>query len=86
MTGRMTLLPPKDLRATSRIDHADWNYRPVLGYVQRRRFSLIRRLMGERRFRSLLEIGYGSGIFLPELARHADNLVGIDVHEYRDYV
>ncbi len=36
--------------------------------------------MGERRFESLLEIGYGSGIFMPELAKHAQRLSGIDIH------
>lgn len=31
---------------------------------------------------SILEIGYGSGVFLYELARHARMLVGIDIHSY----
>jgi ubiquinone/menaquinone biosynthesis C-methylase UbiE len=33
-----------------------------------------------------LEIGYGSGIFLPELARHAGELHGIDPHPFSDDV
>jgi SAM-dependent methyltransferase len=31
---------------------------------------------------AVLEIGYGSGVFLYELARHARTLVGVDVHRY----
>jgi ubiquinone/menaquinone biosynthesis C-methylase UbiE len=28
-----------------------------------------------------LEIGYGSGVFMPELAQHCDKLYGVDVHD-----
>jgi ubiquinone/menaquinone biosynthesis C-methylase UbiE len=36
--------------------------------------------------RRLLEIGFGSGIFLPELAERCDELYGIDVHDDVDKV
>jgi SAM-dependent methyltransferase len=29
----------------------------------------------------LLDVGYGSGVFFPELARHAHALAGVDVHD-----
>lgn len=29
----------------------------------------------------MLEIGYGSGVFLPELARRAERLCGVDLHD-----
>jgi ubiquinone/menaquinone biosynthesis C-methylase UbiE len=76
----MKLLPPSLLVPTGPVDHADWNYRPVLGWISRCRFHLVRALLGRRRYRRLLEIGYGSGVFLPELARHCQELQGIDVH------
>jgi ubiquinone/menaquinone biosynthesis C-methylase UbiE len=37
-------------------------------------------LASSPRAERLLEVGYGSGVFAPELARHADNLFGADVH------
>jgi 2-polyprenyl-3-methyl-5-hydroxy-6-metoxy-1,4-benzoquinol methylase len=74
------LLAQHQLLPTGPVDHANWNYLPVIGVIQRLRFRLIARLMGGRRFESLLEIGYGSGIFMPELARHAQRLAGVDIH------
>ncbi|HKI00536.1 MAG TPA: class I SAM-dependent methyltransferase [Thermoanaerobaculia bacterium] len=76
----MQLLPPAALLKTGEVDHADWNYRPLLGAISRRRFKLAVSLLEGRRAGRLLEIGYGSGVFLPELARHCGQLYGIDVH------
>lgn len=75
------LLPRGLLVRTGEVDHADWNYKGLLGWVQQRRFRLVLRLMGTQRFPRLLEVGYGSGVFLPELARHADQVSGVDVHD-----
>jgi ubiquinone/menaquinone biosynthesis C-methylase UbiE len=74
------LLPPAALIRTSDVDHADWNYRALLGRVQRVRFNLVRRLLEGARYARLLEIGYGSGVFMPELSRRSDALYGIDPH------
>ena len=74
------LLAEHLLVATGPVDHGAWNYRPVLGWQQRQRFRLITTLMGDRHFGDLLEIGYGSGIFAPELAKHCDTYAGIDIH------
>lgn len=76
----MKLLPLEALQKTGPVDHADWNYKPVLGWIQRLRFDLVLRLMKSHHYRRILEIGYGSGVFLPELARHCDQLYGVDVH------
>lgn len=76
----LSLLPESALVRTGPVDHADWNYRPLIGTVQRIRFRLICRLLGDRHFDRLLEIGYGSGIFMPELAKRATKLFGIDPH------
>jgi len=76
----LALLPADSLVRTGPVDHADWNYRPMIGYVQRLRFRLIKSLLGTRRFGRLLEIGYGSGVFMPELAKRAEELFGIDPH------
>lgn len=81
----MRLLPRERLIRTSDVDHADWNYDPVLAFVMRRRFALVRRLLADR-VQRLLEIGFGSGIFMPELSAHCDELFGIDVHAHADEV
>jgi ubiquinone/menaquinone biosynthesis C-methylase UbiE len=48
----------------------------------RRRFALVLSLMPENRPRRLLEVGFGSGIFLPELYQRCDEAFGIDIHEH----
>lgn len=76
----MQLLPKERLIRTSDVDHADWNYTPVLSYVMRKRFELVRKLLPAARVDRLLEIGFGSGVFMPELASCCRELYGIDVH------
>jgi SAM-dependent methyltransferase len=77
----LRLLPPEALLKTGEVDHADWNYRPLLGSISRTRFRLVVSLLDEQRSGRLLEVGYGSGVFMPELARFSDELYGIDIHE-----
>jgi ubiquinone/menaquinone biosynthesis C-methylase UbiE len=86
MNGQLHLLPEEALVKTGPVDHADWNFRPVLGAIQRARFRLLVDLFAGRRFDRLLEVGYGSGVFLPELARRSRELHGIDIHREPDRV
>lgn len=74
------LLPKKALVSTSDVDKAEWNFQPLLGPLHRLRWQLVLSLLPQRRFHRLLEIGYGSGVFLPELAQHCDELHAIDQH------
>jgi len=76
----LRLLPRSAVLKTGGVDHADWNYRPILGSISRIRFKLVVSLLEERPARRLLEIGYGSGVFMPALATLCDELYGIDVH------
>jgi ubiquinone/menaquinone biosynthesis C-methylase UbiE len=76
----ISLLPREALLKTGDVDHAAWNYDGLLGFVSRRRFALVRRLLPKGRVHRLLEVGYGSGVFFPELAKHADELYGADIH------
>lgn len=76
-----TLLPPTALVKTSDVDKAEWNFRPLLGLVQRLRFQMILSLLPKQPVGRLLEIGYGSGVFLPELAKRCHELYGIDPHQ-----
>jgi SAM-dependent methyltransferase len=82
----LSLLPEDALLTTSAVDHANWNYRPVLGYIQRLRFQLIRSILRGTRATRLLEIGYGSGVFFPELSKYSDELYGIDPHQFPNEV
>lgn len=77
---RLRLLPKTALVCTSEIDHPDRNYWPLLGSVQRIRFRIMQELLGDAHYDRLLEIGYGSGVFMPELARRCMWLYGIDPH------
>jgi ubiquinone/menaquinone biosynthesis C-methylase UbiE len=86
MIDQLHLLPEEILVRTGPVDHADWNFRPFLGKIQRARFRLLLGLIGGRRFDRLLEVGYGSGVFLPELARRCRALYGVDIHRESDRV
>jgi ubiquinone/menaquinone biosynthesis C-methylase UbiE len=77
---RLELLQLDALIKTGPVDHADWNYKPVLGWIQRQRFRLALSFLPKERAGRVLEIGYGSGVFLPELARHCTELYGVDIH------
>jgi len=81
-----TLLPIEALVKTGDVDHADWNFKGLLGYVSRQRFRMAIELMPPGPNEKLLELGYGSGVFMPELRRHARALYGADVHDRTDDV
>lgn len=77
----LRLLPRDALVKTNELDQADWNFRPILGWVQRLRLRCVASVLESApRASRLLEVGYGSGVFMPQLARTADELYGADVH------
>ncbi len=79
--ARPLLLPSRSIVPKPDADDpVDYYYKPLTGRIYRARLRLAADLLGESRYESLLEVGYGSGIFLPELARRADRLAGIDIH------
>jgi 2-polyprenyl-3-methyl-5-hydroxy-6-metoxy-1,4-benzoquinol methylase len=61
-------------------DPIDYYYKPITGPVYRNRLEMAIKLLGKRKYGALLEVGYGSGILLPELSRHTNRLVAIDMH------
>jgi SAM-dependent methyltransferase len=76
------VLPPRALvPKTAPDDPVDYYYKLPTARIYRARLRLANRLLGDRRFESMLEVGYGSGIFLPDLARRSDQLAAIDVHQ-----
>jgi SAM-dependent methyltransferase len=77
------LLPPRGhLRATGSVDYIDRYYRGVLGLALRERLRWVRAVLPREGCARLLEIGYGSGVFFYEAARHADRVFGVDIHPW----
>jgi 2-polyprenyl-3-methyl-5-hydroxy-6-metoxy-1,4-benzoquinol methylase len=74
-------LPPRRLVSKPDPDDpVDYYYRPLTAPLYRARLRDALALLGSGPFESLLDVGYGSGVFLPELARRTRRLVGVDVH------
>lgn len=44
------------------------------------RLKMVPKLIGDDKHTNLLDAGFGSGIFLPELAKRCKRLVGVDLH------
>jgi 2-polyprenyl-3-methyl-5-hydroxy-6-metoxy-1,4-benzoquinol methylase len=77
-------LPPRELVSKPDPDDPiDYYYRPFTAPLYRARLRDALSLLGAGPFDALLDVGYGSGVFLPELAQRTKRLVGIDVHEGR---
>lgn len=64
----------------NRDDPVIYYYLPFFRRVFRRRLEVAAELLGDRRFERLVEIGYGSGIFLLELATRCRELYATDIH------
>lgn len=84
--GGRPLLPAEELIKTGPVDEAAWNYRPLLGWISRRRFALILSLLPRLPVERLLEVGYGSGVFMPSLAAYCRELHGLDIHTSNEQV
>ncbi len=81
------ILPERRLlKKTAAVDYYDWYYMFPIGMVMRYRLKKIVQLMGDETYQNLLELGTGSGIFLPELSRHCKNLFAIDIHGMSDHM
>jgi len=72
-------LPPRGtLAPNSDVDPLKYYYLPVVGRIFRARIDVGLGLL-DGRFRRLLEVGFGSGLLLPTLARIADAVDGVDL-------
>jgi SAM-dependent methyltransferase len=75
---RFVLPPAGALLPNSDVDPLPYYYRPVIGRLFAARLEAGLALL-PRRVPRLLEIGYGSGLLMPTLARLADELYGLDL-------
>ena len=81
------IYPDKEFLATTgAVDYYQWNYKFPIKYIQRYRFSRIIKLLGPGYYSTLLEAGTGSGIFIPELSRHAQKMYACDIHTKFDHL
>jgi ubiquinone/menaquinone biosynthesis C-methylase UbiE len=81
------LIPDKNLLSkTGAVDYFYWNYKFPIKYIQLYRFKRIVKLLGEKKYPVLLEAGTGSGIFMPELAKHCNSIYACDIHSNFDHV
>jgi SAM-dependent methyltransferase len=54
------------------------------GWFYQHRLRMIATLMNELQVGNLLDVGFGSGIFIKELLKYADRVTGIDIHSSFD--
>jgi ubiquinone/menaquinone biosynthesis C-methylase UbiE len=81
------LLPEKELlQKTGSVDYYDWNYKFPIDVIQKYRFKRIVKLLGKRKYSTLLEVGTGSGIFLPELSKYCSKLYACDIHDSYEHI
>lgn len=83
---QMQLAPRQLLTKTNDEDPLNYYYHWLTGPFYRKRLELAVDMLGDRRYDSLLEIGFGSGILLPELARRSTKLYGVETHDEIDAV
>lgn len=76
----------RELPRTGPTDPIEFYRRPLVGRLFRRRIDLGLALLGDRRFGSALEIGYGAGAVLSALASVVDDLHGIDLDADADAI
>ncbi len=83
---RLTLPPRALVTKPDADDPIDYYYRFFTAPLYRARLRDALIALGQGPFESLLDVGYGSGVFLPELALRTNRLVGVDVHAGLDGV
>lgn len=80
-------LPNKNnIYKTGDEDPVFFHYAPVVSIIYRKRLQNTIAMLGDDRHNNLLEIGYGSGLLLPELNKRCKRLYGVDIHNEMDLV
>lgn len=74
------------MRRTAAADPFHWYYTPGPRLFFWHRLTMVLRMFKPSRYEKMLDIGVGSGIFLPELTRHCRELHGLDLHPNLHFV
>ncbi|HPO14672.1 MAG TPA: class I SAM-dependent methyltransferase, partial [Candidatus Hydrogenedentes bacterium] len=72
--------------ADPREEPTRYYYWPMVGWFYRKRLRMVVEALGNRRYARLLEVAYGSGIFLPTLHGLCDELHGLDLLDRQEVV
>ncbi|MBI4981623.1 MAG: class I SAM-dependent methyltransferase [Candidatus Omnitrophica bacterium] len=75
------LLPDKgNIPVTGPEDPALFYYKSIMRNFYLKRLALAVGLIDKESKENILDLGYGSGILLPELSRHSQKIFGLDSH------
>ncbi len=80
MAMKLRLPRQAHISKTNEEDPIEYYYKPLIGEIYRQRLKMALRVLGGERFDHLLEIGYGSGVFLPTLSDWARQISAFDLH------
>src|SRR5258708_17739872 len=88
MVNHRTLMLPSQKSMISAIDNGsseDYHllrlyYSWYAGWFYQHRLQMVADLLSSTHYTRLIEIGVGSGIFIKEALRYADQVSGIDIH------
>jgi ubiquinone/menaquinone biosynthesis C-methylase UbiE len=78
-TDTLVLPPCGSLASGSPVDPLPFYYQPIIGRVYQARMNVGLRCLPDH-CDKILDVGYGSGLLMPTLARHARELYGVDIH------
>ncbi len=81
MGARLRVPRREHIHGTHETDPLHFYYKFGIRWIFRKRLEMVLELMGADRYGELLEVGFGSGVFLKELATRCQRLYGIDVHD-----
>lgn len=79
MPIRMMLPPEGTFYVTGPSDPIEYYYRSLIGRLYRKRIDTALSLLPDRRFGSVIELGYGSGVLIPTLKGISDSYYGVDI-------
>lgn len=75
-------LPKKEnITVTGKTDPIHRHYHPLVSVFMNARLTGALAVMSEGRCGKMLDVGYGGGVFLPELATRCAELYGVDIHD-----
>lgn len=83
---RLTIPDKKLLKKTGDVDYYDWNYKFPIKIITKYRFRRIVQLLRNHKYPVLLEAGFGSGVFIPELTKYCTKFYGCDIHHKFDHI
>jgi len=84
----MKLVIPKkeSLIKTNIEDSLEFYYKPFFSYIYRKKLKMCADLLGNLKFKRVLDAGYGTGIFFFTLNKISKEIYGIDEHDKHEAV